>query len=101
MSRQKVEQNIYFDERCKKFPYHVSIMRRGHNLYKKHVDIEGARADRDAFIQKHDTVETEHPFVFQRNGQFVLEIGIEKTFDTYEEAEKKAELLRRFIDTEG
>ena len=98
MARQKIEDNIYYDERCKKYPYYVSIMRRGHNFYKKYNDIDSAREARDAFIHKHETTETNHPFVFKRNGRFVLEIAIEKTYDDFEEAEKKAELLRRFID---
>jgi len=98
MAHQKIEQNIYYDERCSKMPFYVSIMRRGHSFYKKFNTLEEAQEAKTTFINRHETQETEHPSVFIRGDKYVIEIMIEKSFDDYEEAVKKANLLQRFVD---
>lgn len=99
MSHKKIEPNIYHDPRCTNMPYYVSIMRRGHSFYKKFNDLEQAREAKDEFIKKHNTTETEHPYIVIRDNKYVMEIMVEKYFDDFEEAKKKAEILRRFVES--
>ncbi len=98
MSHEKLYQNIYHDKRCTKFPYYVNIMRRGHRLYRKFVTIEEAVNAKNEFIEKHITIPTDHPILFERNGKIVLEISICKEYDNYEDAERKANLIMKFAD---
>lgn len=92
----KVEQNIYHDERCTKFPYSVNVMRLGKSLAKKCKTLEEARELRDEFIQKYSLIETEDENVYLRNGQYVLIFSIDRTYPDYETAVKNAKTLRKF-----
>ena len=96
---EKIESNIYHDERCKKYPYYVNIMRRGHSFYKKFASLEEAREAKAEFINKHSTHSTDHPLVFIRGNVYILEVMVEKTYTDFEEACKKADILQRFIDS--
>lgn len=98
MSHKKIEPNIYHDERCTKQPYYVSIMRRGHSFYKKFDNVKDAQEAKKKFIEFHDTIETEHPYVFIRNNAYVVEIMIQKEYDDFETACAKANILQKFAE---
>lgn len=92
----KVEQNIYYDERCTKFPYSVNVMRSGKSFAKKCTTIEEARELRDEFIKQNSIIETEDENVYIRNGQYALIFSIDRTYQDYETAVKNAKILRKF-----
>lgn len=98
MSHEKIESNIYYDERCTKHPYFVNIMRRGQSLYKKFETLEEAKDARENFIKKFTLQETSHPLVFIQGDQYVIDTAFRKYFDDFEEAEKKANIIQKFMD---
>lgn len=96
MAHEKVEKNIYYDDRCTKMPYFVNVTRNGQQFYKKFNDFDQAVEARDQFIERHTMMETDNPFVFVKNGVFVLEAVVYKEFDNYEDAVKNANIIQRF-----
>ena len=92
----KIEKNIYFDERCAKNPFSLNITRFGRQLSAKYSSLEAAKAAKEDFLDRFNVYDTEDPDIFIKNGRYTLIFSFEKVFDDFEEAAKKAEILRKF-----
>ena len=93
----KVEPNIYYDERCTKYPYSVNIMREGQSFARKFDNLEAAQEARDDFIREHTKQPTTDPDVFIKQGIYILEFTVYREFENLEDAVEKAEILRKFM----
>ena len=93
----KVEENIYFDERCKHHPYCLNIMRNGKRLSYKCDTLEEARQRKELFIRQHNRMPTDDPDVFKQDGKYIIEITIIRHYDEFEKAAEKAKILRKFM----
>lgn len=94
----KIEANIYYDDRCTKFPYFVNIMRCGKKLYKKTETLEECRELKEKFILDNSMQPTGHPCVFIFQGNYVLEYTVHKIYGDYDEAVRKAKILETFAE---